>query len=81
VVGLPDERMGEVGCAWVVPAPGRTPNPEELIQLCRERLARFKVPRHVLLAEAASLPTTATGKVQKFRLIENAKSTLSRAAR
>jgi fatty-acyl-CoA synthase len=72
VVGLPDEQMGEVGCAWVVPAGPQPPDPEELIAYCRERLARFKVPARVLFIEAGELPTTATGKVRKFRLIERA---------
>lgn len=80
VVGLADERMGEVGCAWVVPhGEGEPPEPEELILYCRERLARFKVPAHVIYLAAAELPTTATGKVQKFRLIERAQERLASA--
>ena len=74
VVGLPDERMGEIGCAWVVPAGAEPPDPEPLIARCRERLARFKVPERVLFLSAEELPTTATGKVQKFRLIERARA-------
>ena len=62
----PDERMGEVGCAYVVPAAGAEPGETELIDYCRERLARFKVPRHVIFIAAADLPVTATGRVQKF---------------
>jgi fatty-acyl-CoA synthase len=74
VVGLADERMGEIGCAWVVPAGAEPPDPQELIAHCRERLARFKVPAQILFLEAGQLPTTATGKVQKFRLIERAEA-------
>ncbi len=70
VVGIPDERMGEVGCAWVV-ADGEV-DPEALLGRCRERLARFKVPAHVLLLGTEELPTTATGKVQKFLLADRA---------
>ncbi len=81
LVGLPDERMGEIGCAWVVPAGPARPDPAELIALCRERLARFKVPVHVMSVPAAELPTTATGKVQKFRLIERAQVRLGTEAR
>lgn len=80
VVGLPDERMGEVGCAWVVPSAtsgSAAPDPGELIAYCRERLARFKVPAHVMFVAADELPTTSTGKVQKFRLIERAEVALS----
>jgi fatty-acyl-CoA synthase len=72
VVGVADERMGEVGCAWVVPAGLEPLDPQELIAHCSERLARFKVPAQVLFLEAEQLPTTATGKVQKFRLVERA---------
>ena len=59
--------------------PGREdpPGPDELIRHCQERLARFKVPVHVILTSAAELPTTATGKVQKFRLIERAQAELA----
>jgi fatty-acyl-CoA synthase len=42
---------------------------DELIGACREKLARFKVPKEVRFITAAELPTTATGKVQKFRLV------------
>ncbi len=72
VVGVADDRMGEVGCAWVIAEGDEAPDPQELIDRCRERLARFKVPTQVLFLEAGQLPTTATGKVQKFRLIERA---------
>ncbi|MGH3412617.1 MAG: AMP-binding protein [Marmoricola sp.] len=68
VVGVPDERMGEVGCAWIVPAEGADPAPEALTDYCRKELARFKVPAHVLFTTADQLPLTASGKVQKFKL-------------
>jgi fatty-acyl-CoA synthase len=63
VVGVPDERWGEVGLAVVVAAPGAPTDPEALKAALRERLAGFKVPRHVRFAEA--LPKTATGKIRK----------------
>jgi fatty-acyl-CoA synthase len=66
VVGVPDPRWGEVGCAYVVARPGARLEPEALIDFGRERLAAFKVPqRFVFVAE---LPRTASGKVQKHRL-------------
>ncbi len=68
VVAVADERWGDVGCAWIVPEAGAAVDEAELLALCRDKLARFKVPRHVLFTDAASLPTTPTGKVQKFRL-------------
>ncbi len=72
VVGVPDARMGEVGCAWVVPETGTQLDPEEIIAHCRAELARFKVPAYVLSVGPDELPLTASGKVQKFRLAERA---------
>ena len=63
VIGVPDERMGEVGMAWVVPAPGCNPVPDEIVAWCRERMANYKVPRSVVLV--GSLPINAAGKVVK----------------
>jgi HIP---CoA ligase len=63
VVGMPDDRLGEVGKAFVVPRAGAAPESDELIAWCTERLAGFKVPRSVELVEA--LPRNATGKVDK----------------
>jgi fatty-acyl-CoA synthase len=70
VVAKPDEKWGESPCAFIELKAGATASAEELIEWCRERLARFKVPRHVVFAE---LPKTSTGKIQKFRLREMAK--------
>jgi fatty-acyl-CoA synthase len=77
VVGVPDERWGEIGCAWIVCAPGAQVEAAELMDLARQRLARFKVPKHVFFLEATQLPTTATGKVQKFQLVSMAKARLA----
>jgi fatty-acyl-CoA synthase len=77
VVGLPDMKMGEVGCACVVSAGDTRPDPQELIDLCASRLARFKVPRHVVFLAADEVPLTATGRAQKFKLAELAKERLS----
>ncbi len=68
VIGIPDEKWGEVPKAYVVLKPGASATPEELMEFCRQRLARFKAPKAVeFLAE---LPKTSTGKVQKFKLRE-----------
>jgi fatty-acyl-CoA synthase len=72
--GLVDDRWGEIGCVVVVPTPGATLTKEDVLAVCRANLARFKVPKRVVFYDAADLPTTPTGKVQKFRLAE----TLSR---
>jgi fatty-acyl-CoA synthase len=70
VVGVPDPKMGEVGCLCIVPRNSARPEPGELINLCAQRLARFKVPRHVLFITPEEIPTTVTGRPQKFRLAE-----------
>jgi len=80
VVGVPDARMGEVGCAWVVPADGAAPTKQDLVEHCRRELARFKVPAYVLFTAADRLPLTASGKVQKFKLAERAVAELGLAA-
>jgi fatty-acyl-CoA synthase len=71
VVAKPDEKWGETPCAFVELKPGETASAEELIEWCRANLARYKVPRHVVFAE---LPKTSTGKIQKFKLRDLAKS-------
>jgi len=76
-IGIPDPKMGEVGCVCIVPASDARPEPEELIRMCEARLARFKVPRHVLFIGAQDVPLTATGKLQRFRLVEMAKQRLA----
>lgn len=72
VVGVPHERWGDVGCAWVVRSPGATCSPEELLEYCSSRLARFKVPAMVFFVEPTDLPRTVTGRVQKFQLVDRA---------
>ena len=62
VVGVPDERMGEVGKAYVV----GTVSPDEVIAFAKGRLANFKVPRHVELVDG--LPRNLSGKVLKNEL-------------
>jgi fatty-acyl-CoA synthase len=71
-VGVPDERWGETGCVWVVREAGAAVTEEEILELCRGKLARFKVPKHVLFLTAEELPTTPTGKVRKFELVRKA---------
>ncbi len=80
VVGLPHERMGEVGCAWIVPVdPDDLPDPAAMVAFCKERLARFKVPAAVLFTAAADIPLTVTGRVKKFELVERATRQLARS--
>jgi acyl-CoA synthetase (AMP-forming)/AMP-acid ligase II len=72
VVGIPDERMGEVGMAFVVPRGDTTLEPDAVIEWAREHMANFKVPRRVAIVD--SLPLNASGKVLKFELRERAAS-------
>lgn len=68
VVGVPDPKMGEVGCLCLVPESAARLETETLIRFCAERLARFKVPKHVLWLAAEEIPMTVTGRPQKFLL-------------
>jgi len=63
VIGVPDQRLGEVGMAFVVPAPGVEADPDEIIAWAREAMANYKAPRYVEIV--AELPLNATGKVLK----------------
>ncbi|MEZ5785795.1 MAG: acyl-CoA synthetase [Xanthobacteraceae bacterium] len=67
VVARPDEKWGETPCAFVTlkPAFAGAVTKEEIIGYCRDHLAHFKVPRHVVFSD---LPKTSTGKIQKFEL-------------
>lgn len=76
VFGIPDERWGEIGAAMVVPVVGRSPAEHALQEWCKARLAKFKWPRHIFFCTAEDLPKTATGKVQKFRMVEIARDIL-----
>lgn len=66
VIGLPDERLGEVPAAYLVTRPGHDLSEERVIAWCRERLANFKVPRSVVFVD--ELPRNAAGKVLKHEL-------------
>jgi acyl-CoA synthetase (AMP-forming)/AMP-acid ligase II len=75
VVGAPDERLGEVGVAFVVPRPGARLDPEELVAWARERMANYKAPRRVEVVD--QLPLNASGKVLKHVLRERAAARLA----
>ncbi|MBB4640189.1 AMP-binding protein [Rhizorhapis suberifaciens] len=66
VVGVPDARLGEEICAWIKIRAGLSATLEEIELYCREKLAHYKVPRH--LRFVSSFPMTVTGKVQKFEI-------------
>jgi len=71
VVAKPDDKWGETPCAFVELKPDEKATEEDIIGWCRDQLARYKVPRHVVFGD---LPKTSTGKIQKFVLRERAKS-------
>ena len=66
VIGTPDDRLGEVGLAFVITDREPAPSEREVIEHCRQRLANFKVPRHVVFVD--ELPHSAAGKVLKREL-------------
>ncbi|PTR02030.1 fatty-acyl-CoA synthase [Paraburkholderia sp. GV068] len=75
VVAQPDDTWGETPCAFIELKPDAAYITEQdVISFCRERLAHFKCPRRVVFGE---LPKTATGKIQKFRLREQAGSRIA----
>ena len=70
VIGMPDDRLGEVAVATVVPAPGAELFEADIITWCRDQMANYKVPRRVRFTDA--LPLNASGKVLKYVLREQA---------
>ena len=74
VVGVPDEVMGEVAIAHIIPREGMTIDPQEIVDYCMGKIANFKVPRYVEIVD--EFPMTQSGKIQKFRLREVAKEAL-----
>jgi len=67
VIAVPHPKWGEVPKAFVVPKPGTHPTAQDIIEFCKQNMARFKAPKEVVFGD---LPKTATGKIQKFRLRE-----------
>jgi fatty-acyl-CoA synthase len=70
VVAKPDDKWGETPCAFVELKAGASASADELIAWCRQNLAAYKCPRHIVFAE---IPKTSTGKLQKFKLREKVK--------
>ncbi len=64
VFGIPDDRMGEVVCVWIVLKSGKSATSEEIRTFCDGQIAHFKIPKHIYFVGA--LPMTVTGKPQKF---------------
>jgi fatty-acyl-CoA synthase len=71
VVAKPDDKWGETPCAFIELKPGEKATREDIIAWCRKNLAGYKCPRYVVFTE---LPRTSTGKIQKFKLRDMAKT-------
>jgi len=67
-IGMPDDRWGETGCAWIVRAEGETISESELLNWLAPQVAGYKMPRDIWFIAEAELPKTGTGKVQKNQL-------------
>lgn len=76
VVGLPSEKYGEEVVAFIQLKEGEKSSEEEIKEFCRDKISRFKVPAFVIFVE--NYPTTASGKIQKYKLREMAVSHLGR---
>ena len=70
VVGVPDERMGERGMAFVILKEGQTSSEKEIMDFCKDKIANYKIPKYVKFVN--EIPMTGVGKVQKFKLQESA---------
>lgn len=77
IVGVPDRFTIETGAAFVELKEGKSCSAHEIRNWCKDRVARFKVPRYVWFVEAKDWPLTGTGKIQKFKLQEQAKKRLN----
>jgi fatty-acyl-CoA synthase len=77
VVGVPDARLGEVGFAFIALHEGASVSERELVGFCKEKMADYKVPRHIEFVR--DFPLTSTGKIQRYVLADTAKSIVKRA--
>ncbi|WP_152655721.1 class I adenylate-forming enzyme family protein [Oceanobacillus sp. CFH 90083] len=78
IVGVPDQLTTETGAAFIELKQGETCTRQEIRKLCREHVARFKVPRYIWFVEAKDWPLTGTGKIQKFKLQDIAQEKLKK---
>lgn len=74
VVGVPSVKYGEEVGAFVIPKKGHVLTPEDVKDFCRGKISRFKVPKHVFFVD--SYPMTASGKIQKYKLVEMSRTLL-----
>ncbi|MFV0665118.1 AMP-binding protein [Denitromonas sp.] len=74
VVGVPDEKYGEVLCAWIVLREGESMTEDEVRSFCQGQIAHYKIPAYIRFTD--SFPMTVTGKIQKFQIRERMKQEL-----
>lgn len=74
VVGVPDEKFGEVLAAWIIPKKDQTLTEEEVKEFCKDHIAHYKIPTYYRFVE--EFPMTVTGKIQKFKIVEVMKEEL-----
>jgi fatty-acyl-CoA synthase len=70
IVGYPDERLSEVGVAFIRLQPGEHLTQDDILTYCKGKIATFKIPRHVIFVD--DYPMTASGKIKKVKLKEMA---------
>ncbi|CAL1537271.1 unnamed protein product [Lymnaea stagnalis] len=63
VIGVPDKRLGEQVCAWIVVKSGMMLTDKDVKEFCKDKMAKFKIPHYILFVE--DFPKTVTGKIQK----------------
>ena len=68
VVGIPDERLGELVLAWIRLKTGESATEDEIRNFCEGQIAYFKIPEHIRFVD--EFPMTVTGKIQKFKIRE-----------
>ena len=68
VVGVPDQRLGEVGAAFIVMNKGQKALEWDILDFCKDKISNVKIPRYIFFTD--KLPLTPQGKVQKFKLRE-----------
>jgi fatty-acyl-CoA synthase len=74
--GMPDKQWGEVVKCLITPKPGTSPNAEELISFCRQRIAHYKCPKEI---EFGEIPRTSSGKIQKYLLRQRERERLEKS--
>jgi fatty-acyl-CoA synthase len=68
IFGVPDEKYGEVVCAWIILKEGQDASAQDIKDFCHGQIAHFKIPLHIRFVD--EMPMTVTGKLQKFKMRE-----------